>query len=134
MTQVEALQKTLEKAKQEVLDIEAEIKAATSRDLIAEKKIAWKTMSFNQWFKKHRLDRMPFFVYVTEDGKEKRGIWNGLTDLTHQEEAHFEEYHNHYHYYGHPNYDGDAARKKAFDTGRVLTYRFNSNTQYHPRR
>ena len=92
-------------------------------DLIKQKKIEWKFMSFEQWY---ISDYTQFWIYSSEE-EIRMGIFKGLDELYENEYKHFHQFKEDYFYYGYPFYydnlenNEKTEREKAFENGTVLS-------------
>lgn len=99
-------------------------------DLIEEKKIKWIDCDLNTWgliFQKNDGTLFePYFIY-NSDTEYRKGYFNGVSDLSHKDRNHFEEYLNDYFYYGYPNYQ-DVNSETYEDSECQLAFGSGSNT------
>ncbi len=88
-------------AKTRKKEVKKQIKAMEI-DLVKQKKIKWKLIAFEDWFKNNN-EEDTFWIFCTDTGIDM-GVWKGLDELSDEDKKHFDEYSNDYFYYGYPYY------------------------------
>ena len=100
VTRTEELKDEMEEAAARKQELEEEINRKEI-DLVQAKKIAFRTITFEDWINESKEEE--FWIYTTDTGKQM-GVWEGLQDLDEQEREHFDDYLHDYFYYNGPNY------------------------------
>lgn len=98
-------------------------------DLIKEEKIKWIECDLNTWGGYSESDSTPiepYYIY-SSDTEYMKGYFKGVSDLSHKDRNHFEEYLNDYFYYGYPNYQ-DVNSETYEDSECQLAFGSGSNT------
>jgi hypothetical protein len=123
-------QRELKRRRQDVEDeltgLQEEIKKMENIDLVKQKKIFFKEVTFEAWL--NDLEEETFWIFTTDCGRQM-GIWEGLNELSDEDSKHFDQFEKDYFYYGGPNYvdQGDPEAEcteceLAFEGDCSLTY------------